>query len=197
MDDKLELKIMFWFTACYITIFTFISLIKRNYEFLFYTFIISILLFIIIKYYRKVKLTRYILLGLTILGALHIFGGNVFFVGTRLYEIWLIPSILRYDNFVHAFGSFVITFIVYSLLNRNISDNIHNNNFMLSLLLVSIAMGVGAFNEILEFMAVLFLGVQTQVGDYFNNALDLIFNLLGAIIACFFIIKDAKKNNLN
>ena len=67
MNKELELKIMFWFTVFYVTVFTFLSLMKRNYEFLFYTFIISILLFITIKYYRKVKLSNQILFGITIL----------------------------------------------------------------------------------------------------------------------------------
>ena len=56
------------------------------------------------------------------------------------------------------------------------------------------AMGVGAFNEILELIAVVFLGAAEQVGDYFNNALDLFFNLIGSTIACFFIIHYHKKH---
>ena len=50
------------------------------------------------------------------------------------------------------------------------------------LLIVVLAVtGVGALNEIFELGAVVFTG-STGVGGYYNNALDLIFNLIGAII---------------
>jgi uncharacterized membrane protein YjdF len=71
---------------------------------------------------------------------------------------------------------------------------------LFSLLLILIALGIGAVNEISEFAAVVFLGAQESVGDYFNNALDLVFNLFGAIVACFFIFpyhrkREIKKNS--
>ena len=54
-------------------------------------------------------------------------------------------------------------------------------------------MGTGALNEVLEFGAVILFGAAKQVGDYLNNALDLVFNLTGSIIACFFIHPYHKK----
>ena len=48
-------------------------------------------------------------------------------------------------------------------------------------------------NEILEFGAVLFLGAAKAVGDYYNNAWDLVFDMLGSIIACIFIYPYHKK----
>ncbi len=54
-------------------------------------------------------------------------------------------------------------------------------------------MGFGAFNEIIELLAVLLFDATQQVGGYLNNALDLVFNLIGSIIACFFIIDYHKK----
>jgi hypothetical protein len=56
-------------------------------------------------------------------------------------------------------------------------------------------MGTGAFVEIIEFSAVVFLGAAEQVGDYFNNAIDLLFNLTGSGIACFFIMHYHRKAN--
>ena len=190
MQEKTELKLMLWFTICYLTIFTILAIIKKNYEFLYYTFILSALIFIIVLYHKKIHLTKHILLGLTIIGAIHIFGGNIYIAGTRLYDIWLIsPNILKYDNIVHAFGSFVATFVVYSFIHPHLDKKINHNAVLLSLILILIAMGVGAFNEIIELSAVVFLGAAEQVGDYINNALDLVFNLCGAIIASFFIIR--------
>lgn len=55
-----------------------------------------------------------------------------------------------------------------------------------------IASGFGAFNEVLELGAVAYLNAAKQVGDYFNNAFDLLFNMLGSIIACFFLMRYHK-----
>lgn len=43
-------------------------------------------------------------------------------------------------------------------------------------------MGIGALNEVLEFIATLVL-VDTNVGGYRNTGRDLIANLLGAAVA--------------
>ena len=181
---------MLWFTIAYLAIFTILAIINKNYEFLYYTIILSALIFIIVLYHKKIHLSKTILFGLTVLGAMHIFGGNIHILGTRLYDIWLIPpNILKYDSIVHAFGIFVATFVTYSFIHPHLDKKINHNALLLSLILISVAIGIGAFNEILEFGAVVFLGAAKQVGDYFNNALDLVFNLVGSIIACFFIIK--------
>jgi len=194
MQEKTELKLMLWFTISYLIIFAILAIIKKNYEFLYYTFILSVLIFIIVLYHKKIHLTKYILFGLTVLGAMHIFGGNVHILGTRLYDIWLIkPNILKYDQVVHAFGIFVATFAIYNMIHPRLDKRINNNSFLLSLILVSIAMGIGAFNEILELVGVVLFGAAKQVGDYINNALDLVFNLIGSIIACFFIIRYHKR----
>lgn len=43
-------------------------------------------------------------------------------------------------------------------------------------------MGVSAVNEIIELSAVVFFN-SSGVGDYYNNALDMVFNLAGIMIA--------------
>jgi uncharacterized membrane protein YjdF len=58
--------------------------------------------------------------------------------------------------------------------------------WLLSILLVVMGIGVGAVNEIVEFMPVLFLG-DTGVGDYFNTLWDIVFNTLGAIAAVLYL----------
>lgn len=193
MKEKTELKLMLWFTIIYLSIFTILAIFKKNYEFLYYTIFMSALIFIIVLYHKKVHLTKYILLGLTILGALHIFGGNIHILGTRLYDTWLIPNIFKYDNLVHTFGIFVSTFIAYSFIHPHLDKKMNHNGVLLSIILISVAMGIGAYNEILELGAVVFFGAAKQVGDYMNNAIDLVYNLGGSIIACFFIIRYHKK----
>ena len=180
---------MLYFAIGYLVIFAILAIINKNYEFLYYTFILSALILIIVLYHKKIHLSKTVLFGLTILGVMHLLGGNIHISGTNLYDIWLIPpNILKYDNLVHVFGIFVATFAIFSIIQPHLNKKINHNPFLLSLILVSIAMGIGSFNEILELVAVVFLGATKQVGDYFNNALDLVFNLIGSIIACFFII---------
>ena len=55
-------------------------------------------------------------------------------------------------------------------------------------------MGLGALNEILEFIGVL-LFPKTNVGDYFNNVWDLTFNTIGAIVAVIIIHIRRKYSN--
>jgi len=53
-------------------------------------------------------------------------------------------------------------------------------------------MGISALNEVIEFSTVVFFN-STGVGGYYNNALDLVFNAIGAAIAVLFMHKNNKK----
>lgn len=196
LTEQIEIQTMFWFTVIYMIIFTIDAILKRNYEFLYYTVMVTVLLLVILLYHKKIHLSMHILGGLTLLGAMHIFGGNVYIGAVRLYDFWFIQDILKYDNIVHAFGIFVVTIIAYNLLNPHLDKTTHHHWLLLSLLLVLIASGVGAFNEIFELGAVVFMGAAKGVGDYMNNALDLVFNIIGSIIACIFVLHH-RKNNTN
>jgi hypothetical protein len=55
------------------------------------------------------------------------------------------------------------------------------------------AMGLGAVNEIIEFIAVLSVP-DTNVGGYLNTALDLVFNAAGAIIAMVLVALTRRKS---
>ncbi|MBD3355479.1 DUF2238 domain-containing protein [Candidatus Woesearchaeota archaeon] len=193
IDEKVKLKLMLYFTLLYLLVFTAISLFNKNYEFLYYTLVMSLLLFLVVLYHKKLHLTTAIIFGLTVVGAMHIFGGNIHIFGTRLYEFWLIPGVFKYDNLVHIIGTFVATFISYSLLFPHLDKKLKHSKFLLALVLILIASGIGAFNEVLELFAVVFLGATKQVGDYLNNALDLLFNFIGAIIASIYIVYYHKR----
>jgi len=196
MREKTELKLMLWFTIIYLVLFAILAFIKGNYEFLYYISILSFLIFIISYYHKKMHLTTQVLLGLTILGIMHVLGGNIFISGMRLYDFWLIQNIFKYDNFVHAFGTFVVTFVVYSLIQPYLTKKSFQKKFLMFIFLILITVGLGAINEIVEFFAVMFLGAAKTVGDYTNNALDLVFNLIGSIIASFIIIRYHKKKHI-
>ncbi|PJE58032.1 MAG: hypothetical protein COU81_02860, partial [Candidatus Portnoybacteria bacterium CG10_big_fil_rev_8_21_14_0_10_36_7] len=116
---------------------------------------------------------------------------------TQLYYVYLIPGIFRYDNLVHSFGVFLATFAIYGLVRPYLLKKTEHNSFVFCFILVSSAMGVGAFNEIIELIAVLFFNAQQGVGEYLNNAFDLVFNLFGTLVACFVIMKYHLRSNGN
>ena len=56
----------------------------------------------------------------------------------------------------------------------------------LSIVIIMAGLGVGALNEIVEFTAVV-LAPETGVGGYNNTSLDLVSDLIGAILAMGYI----------
>jgi hypothetical protein len=189
MQEKTKLRIILYFTLAYLSFFTILAVFKGNYEFLYYAFVMAILITIAVLYYRKIHLHKSILIGATVLGVMHMLGGNVYIFGTRLYDLYLIPNIFRYDNLVHAFGVFLVTFIIYSLVYPHLDKTMKHNLCLLAFIIISTSTGIGAYNEIIELIAVLFLNASQAVGDYYNNSFDLVFNLFGSVIACFFLLK--------
>jgi len=194
VKEETKLKIMSYFLAIYAVAFIILSFIDNNLEFLFYSFIMFILTVIVVLYHKHIRLTSSLIIGLILISVLHTFGGHVFIHGTRLYDFYLINGIFRYDNLVHFIGYYVTTLIAYNLLFPYLDDRIKTNTVYLSLLLIFITIGIGAVNEIFELLAVLFLNAGLRVGDYFNNALDLVFNLLGSSAACFYLMYHYKKH---
>lgn len=192
MEEKTELRILFYFTFVYMLFFVVFSVINKNYEFVYYIIVLSILMFIIILYHKKMHLSATIISGLIVLGAMHLAGGILKIKNVRLYDIWLIPNLFRYDNLVHLFGTFIATFVVYSLLKPHLDIKLKHHKVLLYILMVLITMGLSVMNELLEFGAVVFLNAAEQVGDYMNNALDLVFNMIGSLIACVFVLRYHK-----
>jgi uncharacterized membrane protein YjdF len=189
MEESHKLKTMLYFTILYMIVFTAIALINSNYEFLYYTAFMLMLIILVVFHYRRFELKTSTLFWLTLLGALHIFGGNIYIDLTRLYDFWLIPGILRYDNFVHIIGGLTATLVSYHLLYYRFHDRIIHDKFMLALILLLVACGVGAVYEVIELSAVLWFNAGSKVGDYFNNAFDLLFNLIGAVMGCIYLIR--------
>lgn len=181
-------KKFLYFTIAYIILFTLSALWHGNIEFLYYSGVMITLLWIIVYTYHRVSLDSWIAASLSILGLMHLTGGNVSIAGIRLYDITIIPGWIRYDNIVHSFGSFILTFIAFNLLHPIIHENLKIKKRMIFMgLLVLVSLGVGSINEMIEFFAVTFLDAAQQVGDYQNNAKDLVFNSIGAMTASIII----------
>lgn len=179
------------FTLTYIVGFAGYYIRIKDYEFLWYVAVLVFFFLLIAFTLSRSKFTYPILTGLSIWGLLHMAGGGIPVGDSVLYGVTLIPlfssgdiTILKYDQAVHFWGFAVSTLVVYHLLVPYL--NPQTNWKVIYPILVAAGVGLGAFNEIVEFIAVLSFP-DTGVGGYTNTALDLVFNTFGAIAAVTFI----------
>ncbi len=180
-------KVVMLFTLIYILTFSYYSFLRGNIEFVFYSFLLLLLLNIGIYIHKKVQLPEFIVIGLSLFGLLHILGGNIDIKEIRLYDMEFFYGIIRYDNIIHVIGSslvvLVLNVIFFFIVEKNQKIILPLYYFALFLM----ALGTGVLNEIIELMAVVFFNAQNQVGDYFNNAVDLVFDSVGALLAILMI----------
>jgi uncharacterized membrane protein YjdF len=165
-------------------------LLKRNYEFIIYVGVIVVCLTLIVVSFFRIAYSYATLTGLTIWSLMHMAGGGIYINGVRLYDIILVPlsqtyPILRYDQVVHIFGFAVATLMMFDLLRPLLKENLQHF-IALSVVVMMAGLGVGAFNEIVEALVAAIVP-QAGVGGYVNTALDLISDLIGAILAFVFI----------
>lgn len=183
------------FNALYLLIFAIYYISIKNYEFLVYIAVIVILGGIIGINLKKSHLDNFVLWLLSIWGLAHMIGGGVKIGGTSVYSLHLINIIdkggqffiLKTDQLIHFYGFFVSAILVYQLLKATGSIASKSPKLMIFLAWIG-SMGLGALNEVVEFMAFIFLA-NTGVGDIYNTGLDLIFNMVGALVGAFFAHK--------
>lgn len=183
------------FTIVYTVAFTINAFFYYNFEFLYYTVLMVALIYLIIILNKRLHLAFFILVNLSILGFLHLLGGNFYWHGTRLYDFFFIPGIIRYDNIIHTYATFIATLTLYSLIANYVDIRLRRKYILFAIGLVLMALGMGAINELLELFAVLAFGVTEKVGDYYNNAFDLLFNTIGAVMATIIIYLYLERPN--
>lgn len=186
-----NLAYVFAFGAYYVSI--------KNFEFLWYVLVLLFFFFLILLTLHRSRFDATILWGLSLWGLFHMAGGGIPVGDGVLYGYRIIPLfdggedffILKFDQFVHAFGFFVATLVGYHLLKLYLNEK--TNWAVVYFLLVALGSGFGALNEIVEFIAVVVFQ-ETGVGGYANTAIDLVFNTFGALCAVAFIHIRRKKN---
>ena len=175
----------------YVPIFLIVALRELNFEFVLYVGVVLAVGGLILWRQRAVQFDLPILWGLTIWGMLHLAGGNIDVGDGVLYNVMLLPivpapyHIVRYDQVVHTFGFGVATLVCYHLLKPYLRDRITRWRTV-GILVVLMGSGVGAINEIIEFIADVTVP-ETNVGGYENTAMDLVCNLIGGILAVILI----------
>jgi len=189
---KKSLKIPATITYLFIFAVIIYNLSLGNLEFLGYGLVIGLLYFILLKADKYYNFSTSSIWLFSIWVFTQFLGGNLYVKETRLYDLILINIlgdpfyILKYDQLIHAYTYFVIGILVYQMMSKHFQKG-HKKSLILFAILASC--GVGLLNEILEFSMVVFADAADAVGDYYNTALDLVFNLIGAIIGVWFISK--------
>ena len=184
------------FNLCLLVFFSTYFLTRANYEFVLYVGVITFFLVVFIVANNKVFFPNFVLWGLSLWALLHLLGASVHISGDVLYNVMIIRlsgnyPVFRYDQFVHTVGFGVATLTIFYVLKPLLKTETRKW-WSLSIVVVSAGLGIGAFNEIVEFAATV-LVPETNVGGYVNTALDLVFNLVGAVIAMFIVrIKEKR-----
>jgi hypothetical protein len=195
-----------FFTAAYMLVAIWGALRSSNREFVFYIAVMLVLIATVGMIHTRVRLTQGVLWLLSIWGALHMAGGLVTIPVEWpihgdlrvLYNWWIIPNAaaeagepggwLKYDQAVHAFGFGVATWLCWqglcgALRGRAAIEATQAPRPTLGLMLIVAAagMGLGALNEVVEFVATRI--TETNVGGYVNTGWDLVYNGFGACLA--------------
>lgn len=172
-------------------VFLILSFFNGNNEFVIYAFTAGALFFILQKTHNYFNYHPFALWGANAWLITHILGGLYPVGDSVLYGAMLIPLvgepyfILKYDQLIHVFCYFVIALLVFPAVKR-ISAKGHFKAMVVITVLA--AAGIGSINEIIEFSAVVVVK-DTGVGDYYNTAIDIVANMLGAILAIPFFRK--------
>ncbi len=189
---KLPSILVSLFLTAYLIYFTSIG----NYEFLVYILVTAAVFFALIKLDDTYKFPIYSIWLFVIWIVLHMFGGSIIIngVGDRLYA-WVIFNwigapyhILKYDQIVHAYAYIVFTILVYHSLSKHFKKQ---DTLALSIFAVLASLGISLGNEIVEFAMVVFADAGNAVGDYYNTGLDMVFNLIGALIGIGIVRKNS------
>jgi putative membrane protein len=178
-----------YLSALILIFFTFVYIYIKNYEFLVYILTIGIFVWVIAKTDKFFNYSYVAKYGFAIWAFLHMAGGVFYYHGTRFYDLILLDiagapyHVLRYDQFIHLYCYIILTLFVWAFVTKYLQKDSHKLAVSLTVFLASI--GIGAINEIIEFLVVVFF--SSGVGDYYNNALDLVFNAAGAIISVLYM----------
>jgi hypothetical protein len=160
-----------------------------NYEFLFYGAVVLSLMLLVAFMDSRVKFSPLVLWGLALWGCVHLAGGLMPIPpglaepggSPVLYNMRIHPLTPKFDQIVHAYGFGMSTLAAYEALCSRFKTLLPIDTAMVFTLFL-IALGLGAFNEIIEFTAVLIMP-ETNVGGYRNTGWDMVSNAVGSVLA--------------
>lgn len=162
-----------------------IAVVRGNDEFVLYSAAMVAIIALLVVLDQRVRLSNAVVWGLAVWGLAHMAGGHVRVGDVVLYSYRPHPWLPKYDQAVHFYGFAVTTLAAWESLRAAASrDRASLVQPTMGLVVASVLIGVGlgAINEVIEFIAVKTLP-ETNVGGYDNTGWDLVANLLGAATA--------------
>lgn len=194
--NKILWGILF-FNLIYVILFGIHFFMRGNFEFVWYVFIMLAIIAVFTALYLKFKFSIPTLIGLSVWGLGHMLGGSTLLTKERLYVQVLWPlfktgelTVFSYDHLMHFYFYIVIAAVVYQIIKQDLKPK--TSKLLIAAVVIFTSMGIGALNEIFEFLPVLFLN-ETGVGGYFNIAWDIVFNALGALATVIYIMFKREK----
>ncbi|MHB8861515.1 MAG: hypothetical protein ACYC6N_03860, partial [Pirellulaceae bacterium] len=139
------------FTALYMLVWLVASFILKNNEFVLYFLVMCVLIIAVMAVHHHVRLHLGALWGLSLWGLAHMAGGLTSLPASWpiqgethvLYNWWIVPGVLKYDQFVHAYGFGLVTWICWQSLRAALASRgvIVKPTFGLLTLCVTAGMG--------------------------------------------------------
>jgi hypothetical protein len=156
-----------------------------NSEFMLYIAVVLFFILLIGYNMRKIGLNYIALWGLSLWNLIHMLGGSLRVGDGVLYAWKILPiidhggdfAILKMDQVIHFYGFGVAALVIFQLIYPHLKDT--KPAFMIFIAWIG-AMGLGALNEVVEFIAFISF-TKTGVGDLYNTGFDLVFNLFGTM----------------
>ncbi len=188
------------FTGLYLISALAYAMATESYEFILYLALTPFLVWGIAFLHRKIKLPISLLWALSILILVHCLGGLTQVPESwptegkkLLYNVWIIPDKLKYDQVIHAYGNALATWLCWNFLRYSIAIVVKTDIndiparpiFLMVCFLAGV--GIGALNETLEFGATQTVPGDTNVGGYVNTGWDMVANIVGGAITVFCI----------
>lgn len=183
---NLKTSLVTAFTSAYLLGATIQSVRQGDAEFFLYAFVVLLLGLMTLSLHQHFRFPTALLWCLSIWGLMHLLGGLLHIpetwprqgVNSVLYNAWIIPGFIRYDNIVHAYGFSLLTWGAWRCLLPRLQRWFPTSGVLILCFLAS--MGIGALNEMLEFIAVQ-SGLNTNVGGYADTGWDFIANTVGGV----------------
>lgn len=142
----------------------------------------------------RVNFSSVVAVGLTAWAVAHLAGGLIQLDDDRvLYNAVLLPHV-RYDNVVHFFGFGVAGIAGWEAFGFEDQPGFRPAPTTAALMVWLFGMGVGAFNEVVEFFVSQTVE-DSNVGGYLNTGRDLVANLLGAAVAGAFVARRTARQD--
>ncbi len=144
--------------------------------------------------HRWARFSVPVLWGLSLVGLGNMVGGVLMVDAQPLYVAPFLGP-LPYDKFFHATAGFVMFFVAWAAVSRWAGEGSHRGGMLLTAWLVTL--GGGAVVEIAEFIGSTVGGGMVNVGDYGNNALDLVANTIGASLGVVVILLSRREGTVS